>query len=494
MTGCGNIAGIRDNMKKLALVLGLFFAVLSARADVTLNGMFTSHMVLQRDIPVPVFGSAEAGEQVTVSFGGQSKSVAADQDGKWLVTLPVARASKNPVTMTVAGKNKIVLDDIVVGDVWVCSGQSNMEFMLGQCKRPEDVNTADFPLIRQYFIAKTKSAQPCDEVKSNWVVCSPQSAGAFTALGFHFARRVLAETGVPIGLISTSFGGTPIEPWISPSGKEAVPESAQNPVKISFAASDWHCLYNAMIHPLLKFPIKGVLWYQGESNVLFNKDDNREETYFQKMRALVIGWRKDWGIGDFPFYYIQLASLEKPNNKPEGGDGWAMVWMAQLRALALPNTGMASAVDLSDPGNPNDIHPKNKKDLGERLAAWALVKDYGKKLPAYCGPLYKSMQIDGSRIRISFESTGSGLMVATKKGYDPVMKDPQGKLKRFAIAGEDKKWVWADAEIDGKTVVVSSPSVPKPVAVRYAFSMNPEGCNLYNQEGYPASPFRTDHW
>jgi sialate O-acetylesterase len=191
---------------------------------------------------------------------------------------------------------------------------------------------------------------------------------------------------------------------------------------------------------------------------------------------------------------VQLANYQAPNENPEGGDGWAKMRMAQLKSLTIPNTGMAVAIELADTGNPGDIHPKNKKDVGERLALWSLAKDYGKKNLVYSGPLYKDMKIEGAKIRITFDSIGSGLTIGMKKGYDAMVKNPQGKLQKFAIAGEDKKWVWADAIIDGKTVVVSSSGVAKPVAVRYAYSMNPDGCNLYNNEGLPASPFRTDEW
>ena len=255
--------------------------------------------------------------------------------------------------------------------------------------------------------------------------------------------------------------------------------------------STWHCLYYGKIYPLTRYGIKGAIWYQGESN------GDEGETYYQKLRALIGGWRTAWGEGDFPFYIVQLAgrfrSTEYPAN-PAGGDGWAKIRMAQFKVLTLPHTGMAVAMDLADVKDPGDIHPKNKRDVGERLALWALAKNYGKKDLVYSGPLYKEMKIEGNRIRIVFDSVGSGLTVATKKGFAPVVKEPQGKLQRFAIAGEDKKWAWANAVIDGKTVVVSSPAVFKPVAVRYAYTMSGDDCNLYNNEGLPASPFRTDDW
>jgi len=538
-------------MRKLIVLAVLLFATMSAYADVTLNGLFTDHMVLQRDIPVSVNGMAEPGEKVTVTFAlrqgsidfaqdrsgqaSQEKSATADKDGKWSVKLDAMKATTNSVAMTVTGKNKITLNDIVIGDVWVCSGQSNMEFGMGGCNRPDDIKDANIPLMRQFYVQKHPSSFPLKEVKSSWTVCTSQSAAGFTAVGFYFGRKLQQDTGVPIGLINSAWGGTAIEPWCSSEGLASIPELAKEkenldkqikeyrdrlastlpkieayiaevrkalsnnsdiPAPVEFPAhpisnsgpGGWQCLYNGMINPLINFGIKGAIWYQGESN------GGEGDSYFQKKRALIGGWRKAWNIGEFPFYFVQLANFQNPSENPEGGDGWAKVRMAQFKTLTIPNTGMAVAIDLADIGNAGDIHPKNKRDVGERLALWALAKDYGKKDLVYSGPLYKEIKIEGDKARIIFDSVGSGLTIATKKGYDPMVKNPQGKLQKFAVAGEDKKWVWADAVIEGKTVVVSSPSVPKPVAVRYAFSMNPDGCNLYNNEGLPASPFRTDEW
>jgi sialate O-acetylesterase len=247
-------------------------------------------------------------------------------------------------------------------------------------------------------------------------------------------------------------------------------------------------LYNGMIHPVEHFAIKGALWYQGESN------GGEGDEYYHKMCALVGGWRKVWNQGDFPFYFVQLANFQRRNTNPAGGDGWAKVRMAQSNSLQIPHTGMAVAIDLANADNPEDIHPRNKFDVGERLALWALRNDYGKTEIVPSGPLYRSMEVEGGRIRMSFDYVGHGLMVGNKEGRKPTVEVPQGKLKQFAVAGADKAWHWADALIDGDTVVVSSSDVPKPVAARYAFSMNPDGCNLYNKDGLPAVPFRTDAW
>jgi sialate O-acetylesterase len=255
------------------------------------------------------------------------------------------------------------------------------------------------------------------------------------------------------------------------------------------AAGGWSSIYNAMIHPIVRFPIKGVIWYQGESN------GAEGESYFHKMRALVEGWRKVWDQPEMPFYFVQLASYQKPTDAPAGGDGWAKLREAQRKALEIPRTGMVVAIDTVPLAVAGDIHPKNKVDLGMRLARWALHRDYGKADLVPSGPLFKGLKVEGDKVRLEFDHVGSGLMVGLKDGTrKPVVEEPTGKLKRFAIAGADKKWVWADAAIDGRTVVVSSPEVKEPVAVRYAFSMNPDGANLFNREGLPASPFRTDDW
>lgn len=247
-------------------------------------------------------------------------------------------------------------------------------------------------------------------------------------------------------------------------------------------------LYNGMIAPLVPYAIRGAIWYQGESN------GDEGISYTRKKRALIEGWRKEWAQGDFPFYFVQLANFQKAGDKPEGGDGWARLRMAQLKALEIKNTGMAVAIELADEGNPDDVHPENKKDVGERLALWALAKQYGRKITC-SGPLYKSMRVQDNEAIISFDHVGEGLMVGKKTGIEPAKEVAGGTLKRFAVSGEDGKWHWADAKIRKDTVVVSSPEVAKPAAVRYAYTMNPDDCNLYNRDGLPASPFTTDdHW
>lgn len=247
-------------------------------------------------------------------------------------------------------------------------------------------------------------------------------------------------------------------------------------------------MYNAMIHPIIQSHIKGAIWYQGESN------GEEGQSYNDKMQALIGGWRKQWGQGDFPFYFVQLASFQNPNQDPAGGNGWAKLREAQLKALSIPNTGMAVITDTVPLSQAGDIHPKNKFDVGTRLAFWALAKDYGKKDVVCSGPLFKALKIDGDKALLAFDQIGSGLMVGKKEGRAPAVENKDEKLKRFAIAGADKKWFWADALIAKNLVIVSSPDVKVPVAVRFAYEMNPDGANLYNREGIPASPFRTDSW
>lgn len=506
-------------------------SALWAVADVQVSSLFGDGMVLQRNGPVPVWGTADAGESVTVTFGEARATGKADGAGRWMVKLPAMTAVNEGLNLVIAGNNTLTFRNVLVGDVWLCSGQSNMEWGLGGCNAPEDIAQADFPTLRRIKLPHRALAKPNTEVPGRWEICTPQSAPGFTAVGFYFARRIQRETGVPIGLLDNNWGGTRIEPWIPPCGFEMVPPLtntlseierrkqgyreelgrvlpafekwvAESKDALDTAGSDVPdvprmphnpmtdagfptTLYNGMIHPVVPYAIAGALWYQGESN------GGEGEEYFHKMQALIGGWRKVWGQGDFPFYFVQLADWQNPNDNPAGGDGWARIRMAQLQSLTIPRTGMAVATDIGDAG---DIHPKNKFDVGERLALWALRDVYGKVLAAVSGPLYKSMSVENGKIRIAFDSVGSGLMVGRKEGRNATQEVKDGVLNRFAIAGEDRKWVWADAVIDGKTVVVSSADVPVPVAVRYAYSMNPKGANLYNKEGLPASPFRTDEW
>ena len=461
-------------------------------ADVKLPNVIGSGMVLQRDMAVPVWGWAEAGEEVTVSFAGQTKKTKTGDDGKWTVSLDPLKANENGSALTITGKNKITLENVLVGEVWICSGQSNMEWAIRQSMNPkEEAAAANYPQIRLFNVpGHTVSPLPKDEGAGQWQVCDPNSANNFSAVGYFFGRRLHKDLKVPVGLIGSNWGGTRIEPWTTLAGFESVPELSKIADQVKNYKQDTRvgggqpsAIYNSMVHPLTPFAMRGGIWYQGESN------GNEGITYYQKKHALVNGWRKAFQNKDLAFYWVQLANFQKESDKPEGGEGWAKLREAQTQALDIPGTGMAVITDI---GAANDIHPKNKQDVGWRLAQWALHQTYGQKDLVPSGPLYKSHKVEGKTIRLSFDHVGSGLIVGKKNGLEPTAEVKDGKLEHFSISGKDNKWVWADARIDGQTVIVESKEVTEPVAVRYGFTMNPAKANLYNKEGLPAGPFRTD--
>jgi len=506
---------------------------LPATANVRLPKIFTDDMMLQRDMPVHVWGWADPGEAVSVTLAGKSAKTKTSAGGTWSLELPAVKTGEN-LELTIQGNDILTLKNVIMGDLWVCSGQSNMEMGLGGCLGAEaDIKTADLPKIRRIKFNHEQAGVPAlDASVGTWQVCTPQTAPGFTAVGFYFARDILQKTGVPIGIIDNNWGGCNIEPWVAPEGLAMVAElkpqmtvrqeaiKTYHTTRLPKALTEldawialtrkqlasgaeitpspvipphpggegWCGMYNAMLHPILPLPIKGALWYQGESN------GGEGDTYYDKMHALIGGWRQLWKQGDFPFYFVQLASFQAVSADPAGGDGWAKVREAQTKSLTIPNTGMAVITDTVPLTEKDDIHPKNKFDVGMRLARWALARDYGQKNLEVSGPLFKAVKIEGGKARLAFDHTGAGLMVGKKSGVAPTTEASGEKLKSFAIAGADKKWVWADAVIDGKTVTVSSPEVKEPVAVRYAFRMNPDGANLYNRDGLPASPFRTDAW
>ena len=499
-------------------------------AEVTVPEILGDNMVLQRDIPVPIWGWGDVGETITVSFAKQKKTAIADKNGEWKLKLDSLQADKIPKQLTITGKNTIVIKHILVGDVWVCSGQSNMQEPVWRVLQgKKEVKTANYPAIRLMTVPRVASDFLVEEIHVKWDECSPKTIRNFSAVGYFFARELLKELDVPIGLISSNWGGTRIEPWISPEGYRLVPEQKRMSVLIDSQLStttegrgkyqkflkemqtwmkkaeqslannkaipampfqpgkmrshqDPTKLYNSMIFPLIPYAIRGVLWYQGESN------GGEGMSYFHKMQALIGGWRQLWNQGDFPFYFVQLASFRKPTPINPAGGGWGRCREAQRKSLTIPNTGMAVTMDIGDAIN---IHPRNKQDVGKRLALWALAKDY-KKNVVFSGPLYKSMKVEGDKIRISFENTGSGLMIAEKIALDPVKEIKNGKIKWVSIQGKDNKWHWADLVIDGKTILISSDQVKQPVAVRYCYTTNSTGPLLYNKEGLPAAPFITE--
>lgn len=522
-------------MRHHYLGCALHFLLVTAGA-VEIAGQFTDNAVLQRDKLAPIWGTGTRGEKVDVRFADQAMSTEVDGNGRWRVTLKEMPASKEGRTLEVIGSISGIATakNILVGEVWLCSGQSNMELKVREILNAKDeVAAAAWPLIRHLGVPHEHAARPQPAMSGTWKVCAPDTVGSMTAFGYFFAREISRTVDVPVGLVEADWGGTRIEPWITPDGfrsapelaalnkqvdawdittaegnrawndyigqvkqwlpaaeaavaaRQTAPEVPQAPFPENYVQAPTR-LYNGMIHPLAPMALRGVLWYQGESN------GSEGESYGSKFRALIHGWRKLFEQADLPFYWVQLANYRGPSDpdKPWIGDGWTGVREAQFKALAMPHTGMATIIDI---GEINDIHPKNKQDVGKRLALWALSQDYGRSV-VKSGPLYREHVIEGAAIRLRFDHVGSGLMIGEKKGLAPTVEVKGGRLAWFAIAGEDKVWRKAEARIDGDSVVVSAPDVAKPAAVRYAFAMSPLGCNLYNREGLPASPFRTDDW
>lgn len=491
------------------------FVFSRAHADVRLPAIFGNHMVLQNEIEVPVWGWADPGEEVTVSIEAQEQKTKADSEGKWKVSLAPLKAG-GPHTLKILGNNEILLKEILVGEVWVCSGQSNMEWTVERSANPEEeIKNANYPKIRLFQAEKKIAGKQQPDTTGEWKLCSPESIPGFSAVGYFFGRQLHKELNVPIGLIQSAWGGTPSESWTTTASLEkneiskpiverwdrAIGDYPNQVDQYKKQVDDWLVasnvqeekgepvagppsiprdprtnphrysgLFNGMIHPLIPFAIRGAIWYQGESNA------SRAYQYRTIFPMMIEDWRKEWGQGDFPFYFVQLANFQATHDEPRDND-WAELREAQTMALSLPNTGMAVIIDI---GEAEDIHPKNKQDVGKRLALNALARIHGKEVPC-SGPMFKSMEIKDGKAALSFDHVERGLEA---KG---------GDLKGFAIAGEDKEFVWAEAEIHGDKVVVSSDRVDTPVAVRYAWDANPV-CNLFNKDGLPASPFRTDDW
>lgn len=509
-------------------VIALLLFTLRVNADVTLPTVFGDHMVLQRDAPVPVWGRSDPGESVTVTFRDQNKSATANDQGVWRVTLDPLAVGE-PATLTVAGKNTVAFEDVLVGEVWVCSGQSNMNFTESSAIDADlEAAAAHFPNMRLFHVPNVTATEPRDDVYRDgqrvniaWEACTPTTVPGFTAVGFFFGRQLHQTLQVPVGLIQTAWGGTRAEAWTSPEAmasnatlkpildtwaqrvRDWDPEAAekrfqtqlarwQDQVKAARAAGrrpprrpqqpvdpklDRHHpsdLYNAMVAPLTPYAIRGAIWYQGESNA------GRAYQYRTLMPTMIQSWRDAWKQGDFPFYMVQLANYKAIQPQPSESD-WAELREAQwLTVDALPNVGAACITDI---GAALDIHPKDKEDVGKRLSRLALNHDYGMGGIVPQGPTYQSMEIQGNAITVRFENYGQ-----------PLISWYRQPLTGFAIAGDDHKWVWANAEITGPdTVKVSHPDVPDPVAVRYNWADNPQG-NLYNDKYLPAYPFRTDDW
>ena len=502
------------NMKRLCFIgFFLFVSALVSNADVTLPSIIGSNMVLQQKSTSSIWGKADSGELVSVKGSWDcaiEKTTVADGAGHWVVEIQTPSAG-GPFRLVIKGNNTLELKNVMSGEVWVAGGQSNMYMPLKGFTEleqvdgsAEEIEAANFPHIRLFNINPDEVAfdlleNPQFSCPGTWQLCSPETVSNFSAIAYIFGKEIHKETHVPVGIIQASVDGTYLEAWIESSDIEKDAEFReinstfdtkkalwieQHPnMELSYMLLDFQRsgrLFNGIIAPLIPFTIKGAIWYQGESNA------GRGEQYQRLFPALIQSWRTRWGQGDFPFYFVQLANFngKSPNmeityKKPATPEAhpWAELREAQFMTLALTNTGMAVAIDL---GEANKIHPANKIDVGKRLSRWALAKDYGKKV-SFSGPFYKSMKIEGEKIRLSFNHTDGGLLA---KG---------AKLEGFAVAGANQQFVWADAVIEGDTVVVSNPAIGSPVAVRYAWEFFPL-CNLYNGAGLPASPFRTDHW
>ncbi|MCX6872700.1 MAG: sialate O-acetylesterase [Verrucomicrobia bacterium] len=437
----------------------------TAYAEVRLPRLLSDNMVLQRDMPIPIWGWANPNEKVTVRLGKSSASATAGTNGQWSVKLPKLSAG-GPYQLTVAGVNTLTLTNVLIGEVWLCAGQSNMEKPIGihpgqqPCLNYEkEIAAADYPEIRLMEVPPENPRTPGDDIAgAQWLVCTPQNivvkrggGHGYSACAYFFGRELHKELKVPVGLIAASMSGCPCEPFTPPSGER----------------------WLGMINPLVPYGIRGSIWYQGEANL------GNDMLYHDKMNTLITGWRKAWAQGDFPFLFVQVALCKYTDDVEMA----PRLWEAQTATLDVPNTGMAVTHDIS---SYPDCHATNKQEVGRRLALWALAKTYGKSSIVYSGPIYKSMEVapgpGPAKIRIQFDHTGSGL--ASRDGKP---------LDHFTIAGEDQKFVEAKAVIDGKSVFVWSNVVAKPVAVRFGWRQDADP-NLMNKEGLPAPCFRTDKW
>jgi len=521
--------------KKISLAIAvislLYLGIASPlSAEIRLPSVIGDHMVIQQDKPISIWGWAGRDEKISVKLAGQMKETRAAADGKWKVVLDPLKAGGDPLELVVRGEKsqEIVVRDILIGEVWLGSGQSNMEMALTATFAPiPEILRADHPGIRLFLVPRRTADRPQDDVVAKWQICTPKTAGPFSAVAYYFGLELHHKLKVPVGLIESAWGGTAIEPWTPPAGFASVPElkpilagqnakyeDYRNNLKKALPLWDkWvretqkaldagaalppapgidqspanpfanpqapTTLYNGMIHALTPFAIRGAIWYQGEANRMDGL------AYEKKMEALIRGWREVWKVGDFPFYFVGIAPFYYEYNKviaPSVIPDFnllPLIWEAQANVLRLPNTGMAVITDITEI---NDIHPRNKKDVGYRLALWARAQTYGEKDLVPSGPLYKSISVEGDKARIRFDFAGGGLIA--NDGLP---------VRWFEIAGDDRVFYRAAAEIAGETVIVRSPSVAAPKAVRFGWNQFAVP-NLANRQGLPAAPFRTDTW
>lgn len=494
----------------------------AAHAEVRLPHIIGDNMVLQQGAACPIWGWAAPAEKVTVSIAGRTKTATADAEGRWQVTLD-ALAAGGPLEMKVKGSSTVTVKNILVGEVWLASGQSNMQMRVKDVMNGADeVAAADYPQIRLFQVPHIVAQSPQEDVLGEWVECSPETIPNFAAVAYFFGRKLHKDLGVPVGLINNSWSGSLCEAWISRPTVDAMPElkplldawktavtrrtdeekAAYDGLQAELA--EWRRawpsiphgqkppapdadrapfdplsnfqqpsgLFNGMIAPVIPYGLRGIIWYQGEGN------SERAYQYRSLLPALIRDWRANWRRGDFPFLFVQISSYREAPDKPSSSE-WAELREAQLMTLSVPNTAMAVS---SDVGDAKEAHYKNKQAVGDRLALAAEGTVYGKDV-AYAGPIYGSMEVEGDKVRLTFENVGEALVA---KGGDELMT--------FQIAGADRRWFWAEARVDGDTVVVWSDDVPKPIAVRYGWMDNALAANLYNKAGLPASSFRTDDW
>ena len=499
-------------MKKLTLFVSIFLFSAISYANVKLNSLFSDNIVLQRGMEVPVWGWADEGEKVTVEFAGQSISTVT-QNGKWMVKLKPLKENSIPQEMKVIGKNTLTIKNILIGEVWICSGQSNMEWALARSTGGEEACAASTnDQLRIFNVPHNVQLKPVDNVNAKWVLSEPKVTKTLSAVGYWFMSKLQKELNVPVGFINVAFGGTVIESWMSQEVLNVMPNKDKNmdlatmkaeydanelklkPIKDAWLKAVDSCklnklpvpprptvlpsefkgtttIYNGEVCPIVPFAVKGIAWYQGESNAYVKRAD----TYAALLPAMIKLWREDWKRPELPFIIFQITPNRKPQTDPNEKSGVAIVQEAQLKACqTVSNTALVVTMDVAE----SDVHYKNKQPVGERMALAARGIAYGEKIE-YSGPVYQSMKVDGNKIILTFTHTGSGLVAKN------------ALLKDFTIAGSDKKFVPAKAEIVGNTVVVSAESVTNPEVVRAGWRLCPQ-MNLYNKEGLPASPFRTD--
>ncbi|MES2307589.1 MAG: sialate O-acetylesterase [Verrucomicrobiota bacterium] len=539
--------------------LGLGSAFLSLQGEVALPTVFGDHMVLQREMAAPVWGTGTAGETITVQFAGQTKNSTVNSEGTWQVRLDPLVASAEPRELSVSSPGATLkIQDVLVGDVWLASGQSNMAYPLRALSKAADyLAQANDPLLRFFTVVKNTSAEPLTDLKGRWDVSTSESAKDFSAVAFFYAQEIRRSQNIPVAILHSSWGGTPIQTWIGLTGYKSDPpltkpleqwekameqyqkvkadpklltnyqeelkkwklevEPAYNELLKAYNAdlaagktqgprpqpslpepanpdpiapygpskrpTTPTVIFNAMIAPLTPYGLKGILWYQGETNGSSGLE------YRELLPRLIQNWRGLWNQGELPFLIVQLPGCYK-DETPVAKTGWPYLREAQFMALKLPKTGLAVTIDI---GNPQDVHPDNKEFVGKRLALIGRKVAYDESI-VYTGPIYQDSVIEGNQVKIRFREIGGGLTPGQApwcaKGVEPM---PTEKLIGFYIAGEDKRWVEAEAKVEGGMVIVSSPQVAKPVAVRYAWANSPRA-NLYNKEGLPAAPFRTDDW